>query len=94
LAWLTHDERKHFRKKIWSRLSSKWASFSKARLYTEFWNDEWYATAEKLDDVIKVYRYNGSEAGIRYDTIVWKDIVMNADAYIYHGNFTFNRWYW
>ena len=36
LAWVTSDEGKRFRKKVWSRISSKWASFTGARLYTEF----------------------------------------------------------
>jgi hypothetical protein len=35
LAWVTSDEGKRFRQKVWSRISSKWASFTGARLYTE-----------------------------------------------------------
>jgi hypothetical protein len=36
LAWATSDEGKRFRKKLWSRISSKWASFTGNRQYTEF----------------------------------------------------------
>ncbi len=70
--------------KIWDGIKPKWASLSGAKIYTEFLNDATYAKAEELDDTLKVYRYNGSEAGIRCDAIVGKDIVMNGDAYIYN----------
>ena len=86
LAWVTSDEGKRFRKKVWSRISSKWASFTGARLYTEFLNDASYATAEELDEMLKVYRYDGLAAGIRCDAITGKDIVMNGNTYIYSGN--------
>ncbi len=59
LAWVISDEEKRFRKKVWSRISSKWASFTGNRQYTEFLNDASYATAEELDELLKVYRYDG-----------------------------------
>jgi hypothetical protein len=37
------------------------------RQYTEFLNDAAYATAEELDEMLKVYRYDGLAAGIRCD---------------------------
>jgi hypothetical protein len=40
-----------------------------------------HATAEELDEMLKVYRYDGLAAGIRCDAITGKNIVMN-------GNFT------
>ena len=82
LAWVTSDEGKRFRKKVWSRISSKWASFTGARLYTEFLNDASYATAEELDEMLKVYRYDGLSAGIRCDAIVGKEVVINGGTYI------------
>jgi hypothetical protein len=39
-------------KKVWLRISSKWASFTGARLYTEFLNDASYVTAEELEKYI------------------------------------------
>jgi hypothetical protein len=86
LAWVTSDEGKHFRKKAWSRISSKWASFTDARFYTEFLNDASYAAAEELDEMLKVYRYDGSGAGIRCDAIIGKELVINGGTYIYNGN--------
>ena len=86
LAWVTSDEGKRFRKKVWSRISSKWASFTGARLYTEFLNDASYATAEELDEMLKVYRYDGLAAGIRCDAIVGKELVINGGTYIYNGD--------
>jgi hypothetical protein len=86
LAWVTSDEGKRFRKKVWSRISSKWASFTGARLYTEFLNDASYATAEELDEMLKVYRYDGLAAGIRCDAIIGKELVINGGTYIYNGN--------
>ena len=38
---------------------SKWASFTGARFYTDVLNDASYATAEELDEMLKVYRYDG-----------------------------------
>ena len=73
-------------KKVWSRISSKWSSFTGARLYTEFLNDASYATAEELDEMLKVYRYDGLSAGIRCDAIVGKEVVINGGTYIYNGN--------
>jgi hypothetical protein len=73
-------------KKDWSRISSKWASFTGNRQYTEFLNVASSATAEELDEMLKVYRYDGLAAGIRCDAIPGKDIVMNGNTYIYSGN--------
>ncbi len=70
LAWITSDEGKRFRRKVWDRKSSEWASFTGARLHTEFSNDASYATAEELDDMLKVNRYDGLAAGIRCDAII------------------------
>ena len=86
LAWVTSDEGKRFRKKVWAKISSKWASFSGRHQYTEFLNDASFATAEELDEMLKVYRYGGLAAGIRCDAITGKDIVMNVNTYIYSGN--------
>jgi hypothetical protein len=44
-AWITSDEGKRFRKKVWDKIKSKWASFTGNRQYTEFLNDASYATA-------------------------------------------------
>jgi len=85
-AWITSDEGKRFRKKVWDKIKSKWASFTGNRQYTEFLNDASYATAEELDEMLKVYRYDGLAAGIRCDAITGKDIVMNGNTYIYSGN--------
>jgi hypothetical protein len=86
LAWITSDEGKRFRKKVLARISSKWASFTGNRQYTEFLNDAAYATVEELDEMLKVYRYDGLAAGIRCDAITGKDIVMNGNTYIFSGN--------
>jgi hypothetical protein len=80
------DEGKRFRKKVWAKISSKWVSFSGRHQYTEFLNDSSFATAEELDEMLKVYRYDGLAAGIRCDAIAGKDIVMNGNTYIYSGN--------
>jgi hypothetical protein len=85
-AWITSDEGKRFRKKVWAKISSKWASFSGRHQYTEFLNDASFATAEELDEMLKVYRYDGLAAGIRCDAVTGKDIVMNGNTYIYSGN--------
>ncbi len=71
---------------MWARLSSKWASFTGRHQNTEFLNDASYATAEELDEMLKVYRYDGLAAGIRCDIITGNDIVMNRNTYIYSGN--------
>ena len=44
------------------------------------------STSDELDDLLKVYRYNLNNAGIRTDPVIGKDIVMNGDTYIYDGN--------
>ncbi len=72
---------------MWAKLSSKWASFTRRHQYTEFLNDTAFATAEELDEMLKVYRYDGLAAGIRWDAITGKDIiVINGNTYIYSGN--------
>jgi hypothetical protein len=84
-AWITSDEGKRFREKVWAKLSSKWASFTGRHQYTECLDDASYATVEELDEMLKVYRYDGLAAGIRCDAITGKDIVMNGNTYIYSG---------
>jgi hypothetical protein len=53
-------------------IKSKWVSFTGNRHYTEFLNDASYATAGELDEMLKVYRYDGLAAGIRCDAILKK----------------------
>ena len=36
--------------------------------------------------LLKVYRYDLNNAGIRSDPFIGKDIVMNGDTQIYYGN--------
>ena len=36
LAWATSDEGKRFRKKLWARISSKWATLTGRHAYTEY----------------------------------------------------------
>jgi len=86
LAWATSDEGKRFRKKLWTRISSKWASLNGRQPATELLDDVQQSTSDELDDLLKVYRYDGLAAGIRCDAIIGKDIVMNGDTYIYNGN--------
>jgi hypothetical protein len=38
-AWITSDEGKSFREKVWDKKKSKWASFTGNRQYTKFLND-------------------------------------------------------
>ena len=54
--------------------------------YTELLDDVQQSTSDELDDLLKVYRYNLNNAGIRTDPVIGKDIVMNGDTYIYGGN--------
>ena len=49
-------------------------------------DDVQQSTSDELDDLLKVYRYNLNNAGIRADPVIGKDIVMNGDTYIYNGN--------
>jgi hypothetical protein len=51
-----------------------WAS------YTEVLYDTAYATAEELDEMLKVYRYYGLAAGVCCDAVTGKDIVMNGNT--------------
>ena len=90
LAWATSDEGKRFRKKIWTRISTKWASLTGRQAYTELLDDVQQSTSDELDDMLKVYRYidnfgNGI-AGIRCDPVLGKDIVMKGTTYIYNGD--------
>jgi hypothetical protein len=82
---ITSDGGKRFRKKGLARISSKWASLSGRRQYTEFLNDAAFATAEELDEMLKAYRYDGLAAGIRCDAIKGK-VVMNGNTYHFSGN--------
>ncbi len=84
LAWATSDEGKRFRKKLWLKLQSKWASLTGRQAYTELLDDVQQSTSDELDDLIKGYRYNLNNAGIRTDPVIGKDIVMNGDAYIHN----------
>ena len=65
---------------------SKWASLTGRQPYTELLDDVQQSTSDELDDLLKVYRYNLNNAGIRADPVIGKDIVMNGDTYIYNGN--------
>ena len=85
-AWATSDEGKRFRKKLWTKISAKWASLTGRQAYTELLDDVQQSTSDELDDLLKVYRYNLNNAGIRTDPVIGKDIVMNGDTYIYDGN--------
>ena len=85
-AWATSDEGKRFRKKLWTRISTKWATLTGRHAYTELLDDVQQSTSDELDDLLKVYRYNLTNAGIRSDPFIGKDIVMNGDTYIYNGN--------
>ena len=85
LAWATSDEGKRFRKKLWTRLQNKWASLTGRHPYTELLDDVQQSTSDELDDLLKVYRYNLNNAGIRTDPIIGKEIVMNGDTSIYNG---------
>jgi hypothetical protein len=71
---------------VWAKPNSQWPSFTGSRQYTEFLNDASYTTAEDLDEMLKVYRYDGLAAGIRCDVTTGNDIVMNGNTYIYSGN--------
>ncbi len=73
---------KRFRKKLWTRISSK-ASLTGRQAYTELLDDVQQSTSDELDDLLKVYRYNLNNAGIRSDPFIGKDIVMNGDIYIF-----------
>ncbi len=42
--------------------------------------------AYELDEMLKVYRYDGLAAGIRCDAIIGKELVINGGTYIYNGN--------
>ena len=86
LAWATSDEGKRFRKKLWTRLQSKWASLTGRQPFTELLDDVTQSTSDELDDLLKVYRYDLNNAGIRTDPVIGKDIVMKGDTYIYDGN--------
>ena len=43
-------------------------------------------TSDELDNLLKVYRYDLNNAGIRTDPIIGKDILMKGDTYIFDGN--------
>jgi hypothetical protein len=75
-----------FGKKLWTRISSIWASLTGRQAYTELLDDVQQSTSDELDDLLKVYRYNLNNAGIRSDPFIGKDIIMNGDTYIYNGN--------
>ena len=51
LAWATSDEGKRFRKKIWTRISTKWASLTGRQAYTELLDDVQQSTSDELDDM-------------------------------------------
>jgi len=93
LAWITSDEGKRFRKKVWDRIKNKWLTFTGQRPFTELLDDIVNASTDELDDMLKVYRYqddpiSGSTyiAGIRTDPFSGKEICMKGDTYIYSGN--------
>ena len=49
-AWATSDEGKRFRKKLWTRISTKWSSLTGRQAYTELLDDVEHATSDELDD--------------------------------------------
>ena len=57
LAWITSDEGKRFRKKVWDKIKYKWLTFSGSRPYSELSDDIDNAITDELDDSLKVYRY-------------------------------------
>ena len=64
LAWATSDEGKRFRKKIWDKLKTKWLTFTGSRPYTELIDDVQQETADILDDLMSVYRYDKNSIGV------------------------------
>jgi len=91
LAWITSDEGKRFRKKVWDRIKNKWATFTGSRPYTELLDDVQNATTDELDKMLEVYRYidngfNTGNAGIRADAITSKNIILNGSTMIYNGD--------
>jgi hypothetical protein len=91
LAWITSDEGKRFRKKVWDKIKYKWLTFTGSRPYTELLDDVDNAITDELDDSLKVFRYqddfiNGWIGGIRCDPVSGKEIVMKGDTYIYNGD--------
>ncbi len=81
LLWasLASDQGKRFRKQIWTRLPSKWLSLTGCQAYTdsitELLDDAQQSTSGELDDLLKVYRYNWNNAGIRTDTLLLEKIL-------------------
>ena len=57
LAWITSDEGKRFRKKVWDRIKNKWLSFTGQRPFTELLDDVENAMTDELDEMLKVYKY-------------------------------------
>ena len=57
LAWITSDEGKRFRKKVWDRIKNKWLSFTGQRPFTELLDDVENAMSDELDELLKVYQY-------------------------------------
>ena len=50
LAWVTSDEGKRFRKKVWDKIKYKWLTFTGQRPYTELLDDVDNAITDELDD--------------------------------------------
>ena len=48
LAWITSDEGKRFRKKVWDRIKNKWLSFTGQRPFTELLDDVENAMTDEL----------------------------------------------
>ena len=93
LAWITSDEGKRFRKKVWDRIKNKWLSFTGQRPFTELLDDVENAMTDELDEMLKVYKYKDDAisgttgiAGIRSEPFSGKEICMKGDTYIYSGN--------
>ena len=93
LAWITSDEGKRFRKKVWDRIKNKWLSFTGQRPFTELLDDVENAMSDELDEMLKVYKYKDDAisgttgiAGIRSEPFSGKEICMKGDTYIYSGN--------
>jgi hypothetical protein len=64
--------------------------FTGERPFSELFDDIAHASADELDDMLKVYRYKDDPisgatyiAGIRTDPFSGKEICMKGDTYIY-----------
>ena len=95
LAWATSDEGKRFRKKIWDKLKTKWLTFTGSRPYTELIDDVQQETADILDDLMSVYRYDKNTlginiGGIKTDPYNSYALSIKGDVLTFYGNLRIN----